>query len=242
MKWREKSLCFNEISPFGRNDKLQKTYMKKITLLFILISALTFNSKAQTINCSNFCVLSINNIDTVGANTIDVTIYNGDTNSVNYPTVVVTNAIGDTVINISDYYYLFAHIAGDTLTQTLPTSLDSIPAGFIGTVYLTDRVYSLTCAFPFPMTCTVGINETWMSQNSMVIYPNPTTTTINISLRDLKNSIAYFTMYDGTGKKVRAFTSTFSQNTIERGDLPSGIYFINVVVGDKLVTKKIILD
>jgi hypothetical protein len=219
-----------------------KKNMKKFTLILIFIFSLALTSKAQTINCGNFCVLSINNIDTTGANSVDVTIFNGDTNSVNYPTIVVTNSIGDTVINKSDYFYLFAHIAGDTVTQTLPTSWDSIPAGFTGTVYLTDRIYALTCSFPYPMACTVGINEAWMAGNAMVIYPNPATTTISISLNNLKNNQAYFTMYDATGRKVKYFSSTSAENKIERGDLPNGIYFINVIVGNRQLTKKIVLE
>ncbi len=216
--------------------------MKKFTFLFILTSVLAFSGKAQTMNCGNFCVLNINNIDTVGPNTVDVTIYNGDTNSVNYPTIMVTNSLGDTVVNISDYFYLFAHPAGDTVVQTLPTSWDSIPTGFTGTVYLTDRIYSLTCSYAYPMSCTVGINEAALDDNTMLIYPSPATSTINITLNGLKNNNAFFTMYDGTGKNVRSFSSTSVQNTIERGDLQKGIYFISVIIGDKQLTKKIILD
>lgn len=215
--------------------------MKKITLLFIFISVFAFSSKAQ-VYCGNFCVIGINNIDTIGVNTLDVTIYNGDSHQVNYPTIVVTNALGDTVANIEDYFYLFAHMPGDTLTQTIPTSLDSIPAGFTGTVYLTDRIYSSTCAFSYPMTCTsLGIDEL-ATNSAMTIYPNPATTTINISLSELKNNQAHFTMYDATGKRVKSFSSFAAENSIDRDDLPSGIYFITVLIGDKQLTKKIVLE
>ena len=142
--------------------------MKKITLFFIFISALTFSAKAQ-VYCGNFCVISINNIDTVGSNKLNVTIYNGDANAVNYPTIVVTNAIGDTVVNKYDYFYLFAHPSMDTLTQTLPTTLDSIPFGFTGTVYETDRSFGTTCSYPYPMLCTnLGIQQIAKS-NSMTV-------------------------------------------------------------------------
>jgi hypothetical protein len=214
--------------------------MKKITLLFIFISAFALLSDAQ-VYCGNFCVIGINNIDTIGINTLDVTIYNGDSHQVNYPTIVVTNSLGDTVANIEDYYYLFAHLPGDTLTQTIPTSLDSIPVEFTGTVYLTDRIDSTTCAFAYPMTCTTSGMQELATNNIITIYPNPASTTINISLSELKNRQAFFTMYDATGKKVKSFSSFNTENSIDRGNLPCGIYFITVLIGDKQLTKKIVL-
>ncbi|MGZ4049432.1 MAG: T9SS type A sorting domain-containing protein [Bacteroidia bacterium] len=219
--------------------------MKKITLLFIFISVLTLSNKAQIINCSNFCILSIGNLDTIGQNRLDVTISNGvfynDSNIVNYPTIVVVNSLNDTVANKNDYFYLPVQSPDSTVTQTIPTTLDSIPFGFTGTVYLRDRVYNTTCSFPYPMTCTAGIHELTATP-VMSIYPNPATTNITISLGNLKNKEALFTMYDDTGKKVRSFNSSSPENIIDRGNLPGGIYFINVLVGDKQLTKKIILE
>ena len=221
--------------------ELKKHPMKKTILLFIFISLLTFSSKAQ-VYCGNFCVISINGLDTIGANTIRVTIFNGDPHEVNYPTIVVTNSLGDTVINKHDYYYLLAHLPDSTVTQTIPTTLDSIPFGFTGTVYLHDRALGTTCAFPYPMSCTnLGVHEI-VESNTMTIYPNPASTIINISLSDLKNNEAYFTMYDCTGKMVRHFSSSLRENSLDRGNLPSGIYFINVLIGDNQLTKKIILQ
>ena len=215
--------------------------MKKITLLFIFISALILPGKAQ-VNCSNICVLGINNIDTAGSNFVDVIFSNADTNAVNYPTVVVTNSIGDTVCNKTDYFNLFMMSGhGDSTTVTIPTSWDSIPFGFTGTVYLMDRIDSSICSFAYPMSCTVGIHEV-SANNNLMIYPNPATTTINISLNYLKNEEAYYTIYDCTGKQVRHFSSSSRENTLDRGDLPNGIYFVNVLVGNKLLTKKIILE
>ena len=132
--------------------------MKKITLLFALFILFLNTNKAQTINCPAFCVLNIT-IDTVGSNTLNVTIYNGDTMNVNYPTVVVTNSVGDTVGNIDTAFFFFAQLAGDTIVHNIPTSLDSLNSGFTGIVYLRDGIYLSTCAFNYPMNCTVGIKE-----------------------------------------------------------------------------------
>src|ERR1043165_8574545 len=176
------------------------TCMNKRSLL-VLVSILffAFSSGAQIMNCGNFCVLSITNVDSVS---MDVTIYNGDTNHVNYPTIVIVDALGDTIANKDNYFYFFAHPAGDTLTQTIPSEVDSVPSGFTGTVYLTDQVWDTTCAFSFPMSCTVGINE-YASISGLSIYPNPASDVINIRLPKHKNPAAEISLFDMTGRKSK---------------------------------------
>lgn len=215
--------------------------MKKLVLLFISIISFTFSGNAQIMNCGNFCILNINNLDTVN-NEVDVIVYNGDTNSVNYPTIVVVDAVGDTVANINNVFYFFAHPANDTLTHTIPTTWDSIPTGFTGTVYITDQIYDTTCAFSYPMTCTVGINEYASANTDLLIYPNPASTIINISLEGSNNQAAIITLYDATGRSVKNISTTSTNLSIDRGELRSGIYFIDVMIGNKRLTKKIILE
>ena len=216
--------------------------MKKLLLLFISILAFNF-SNAQSMNCGSFCVLSIGNVDTVGSNTLDVTIYNGDSVFVNYPVVVVTNSIGDTIANINSLFYFFGHMAGDTLTHTIPTTVDSLASGFTGTVYYDDPTDSLpACAYSYPMACTVGINEYASNNVSFIVYPNPATTVINISISELRNNSANITIYDVTGRAVKTVSTTEKNLSIDRGDLRSGIYFIQLRTGESVLIKKIILE
>lgn len=217
--------------------------MKKLLLLSITIIAFTFTSKAQcSMNCSDFCVLGIDNVDTT-SNTLDVTIYSSDSACfVNYPIVIVTNSIGDTIANINSLFYFFGHMPGDTLVHTIPTTVDSIPVGFTGTVYYDDPMDSIApCAYSYPMTCTVGINEI-ATNVSFNIYPNPASATINIDLTELTHTSTTINMYDVTGKIVKTVSTTEKTLSIDRGDLRSGIYFVQVVVGDKILTKKIVLE
>lgn len=192
-------------------------------------------------NCSDFCVLNIFNVDTT-SNTLDVSIYNGDSVFVNYPIVIIVDGTGDTIANINSLFYFFGHLPGDTLVHTIPTTIDSIPTGFTGTVYYDDPMDSIApCAYSYPMSCTVGINEI-ASQTSFNIYPNPANTTINIDLSELKNSTSTINMYDITGKIVKTISTTEKTLSIDRGDLRSGIYFVQVIVDDKVLTKKIVLE
>jgi hypothetical protein len=213
---------------------------KKLLLALFSIAVISFVNAQGIMNCGNFCVLSIGNLDTL-ANTVDVTIYNGDTNAVNYPTIVITDATGDTVANKTNYFYLFAHPAGDTLTQTIPSDWDSIPTGFTGTVYLTDQIWDSTCAYAYPMSCTVGIHE-YASNAEFSVYPNPAAEAINIRLPKHRNASAEIALYDMTGRKARQLTTQESSVSIIRGDLRSGIYFVEIILDGKRLTKKIVLE
>jgi type IX secretion system substrate protein len=217
--------------------------MKKILLIFISVFVFASVSNSQIMNCGSFCILNITNLDDSDTNNVmlDVIVYNGDTNSVNYPTIVVVNSLGDTVANINNMFFFFLHGANDTMTHTIPTTLDSIPAGFTGTVYITDQIYDTTCSYSYPMSCTVGINE-YAAVNEMKIFPNPASDIINIDLGELKNRTAAITLYDATGKAVKNITTANRNVVLERGNLRSGIYFIDVIIDNKRFSKKIILE
>lgn len=211
--------------------------MKKLLLIGILFIAVTI-SRSQTINCTNFCVLDIA-IDTAH-DELDVTIYNGDTNQVNYPTVVVTNATGDTVGNINNTFYLFAQMAGDTVVHSIPTSLTSLPPGFTGTVYLTDQIWDITCSFSYPMACTVGIDELASAEN-MIVYPNPASGNITVRLNKTDYENTVINMYDVTGKLVRSYNTTGTSQIINREGLQSGLYFITADTRNRRSTIKLII-
>lgn len=215
--------------------------MKKLFLLFTTIISFTFSGMSQSINCGSFCVLNIGNVDTTN-NEMDVTLFNGDTNHVNYPTIIVVDALGDTIANKTDFYYLFAHLAGDTVTQTIPCYVDSIATSFSGTVYLIDRISNDTCSFTYPMSCTVGINEALASNISFVVFPNPASAMININVSELKNKTATIQLYDATARLIKTVITSERTLAIDRGDLRSGIYFLKVRIGDKELSKKIVLE
>lgn len=196
------------------------------------------SSESQTINCTNFCVLNIA-IDTVN-DELDVTIYNGDTNHVNYPTVVVVNSTGDTVGNIENSFDLFEQMAGDTVTHVISTTLTSFPSGFTGAVYLTDQVWDTTCMFSYPMTCTVGINEIAQA-NTISVYPNPATDNFTIDLNKKNDLPTLITIYDLTGKALKTYTCLNNRMMINRDGLQSGLYFITIVADGRSYTNKIVI-
>ncbi|MCW3083274.1 MAG: C-terminal target protein [Bacteroidetes bacterium] len=212
--------------------------MKKLLLLCSFCFAF-MATKAQNLNCGNFCILGI----TVDSTTheMNVTIYNGDTLQVNYPVVQVVNATGDTVGNIDGQFYLFAQLAGDTVVHTIPTTINSA-AGFTGLVYLSNGGdTTAACMFSYPMTCTVGIHELYAA-NRINVYPNPATDNITVDIEKLNNKEAVIAIYDMTGNMIRSYTTASNQLTINRDGLKSGMYFISVTADNKRYTNKLIIQ
>lgn len=80
---------------------------------------------------------------------------------------------------------------------------------------------------------TLSINS--VLNNQMRVFPNPTSSYINVSSNEFIDSIE---IYDVQGKKV---LTAASQNQIDISNLNSGLYLIKLYSGIGLVTKKIII-
>lgn len=88
--------------------------------------------------------------------------------------------------------------------------------------------------------CT-GINET--STNSLSIFPNPFSQQLTIeSKEELKE--ANITIYNSTGTKVKEIRNVFGQSiTLQRDNLPSGIYYLVITENGKTVgANKVIVE
>ena len=90
-------------------------------------------------------------------------------------------------------------------------------------------------AFVLKLATTVGINEV-DNQTDVTIYPNPTAKQIWINSKHL--SIKEARIIDLTGKTVKRIIAT--TNTINVEDLPQGIYFIQLLSKEGIITKKFV--
>lgn len=91
----------------------------------------------------------------------------------------------------------------------------------------------------------VGIIEEEV-ENSLSIYPNPTKDYSIVSFNLTEPSLVTMNVYNTMGSLVFArgqenLGSGLQKITFNGTELPSGIYFVNLTVGDKLITKKISL-
>jgi poly(3-hydroxybutyrate) depolymerase len=87
----------------------------------------------------------------------------------------------------------------------------------------------------------VGVEENEMADNSIVIYPNPAISQVEITIEDMTDA-AEVTLYDLHGKLVFASVTRTNKLTIARGELASGIYFLKVITGENIRTSKLIFE
>lgn len=89
-----------------------------------------------------------------------------------------------------------------------------------------------------------GINEVNQNASILSIYPNPTNSLTNIEM-DLRNSNRVeLSVYDMTGKEMLSqnygvMTQGKQRIQLELDNLSNGFYFINIKVGDQMITKKV---
>jgi para-nitrobenzyl esterase len=103
-----------------------------------------------------------------------------------------------------------------------------------------------TCGVPlncnYTATPMVGIHEI-ASDADFLIYPNPTYNNATIDLSAFKGNTVNITLYDALGREVKNIVDVKTNTyTLERGNLISGIYFMNVLVDGKKYSKKIIFE
>jgi hypothetical protein len=86
----------------------------------------------------------------------------------------------------------------------------------------------------------VGIVESAGDNIDLMVYPNPATDYIALSVTKSENAVV--TITNVVGEVVYKTTMTTLHQTISTEQLPSGIYFISLQNKNKLLTKKIIIN
>lgn len=118
------------------------------------------------------------------------------------------------------------------VTGQLLSILDS---GFY-TVTVTDANSCSNTSDPVWLSCTSGILE--LGNNKEIsIYPNPMYDDLSIRIKGDLNAKLY-----STEGKLVANKSGRDQINIERGDIPAGMYTLQVINGKKVYNKKVILQ
>jgi hypothetical protein len=89
-----------------------------------------------------------------------------------------------------------------------------------------------------------GVNSNSINDGKVNIFPNPASDLIAIQIKDLVKENYDVILYDVTGRVVEQKT-LYQGSTIVYFDtktLYSGVYFVKIIVGDNVITKKIIIE
>ncbi len=75
----------------------------------------------------------------------------------------------------------------------------------------------------------------------MLVYPNPTTSFVNLTIANKEVENLNFQLSDMTGKQIQFQKIQNTETQVEMENLPQGVYFLNVIENNKsLKTFKII--
>jgi hypothetical protein len=106
----------------------------------------------------------------------------------------------------------------------------NIPSGFDQTTMLIDyvKVYQEE---------ELALGENSDLQNTIVVYPNPSSDVIYIQTKTTPESLQLF---DLSGKKVR--TQRINGTSVNVSDVTPGIYFLVITSNNKEILKKVIIN
>lgn len=77
-------------------------------------------------------------------------------------------------------------------------------------------------------------------ESSVEVFPNPAQSEVTLQLPNLEQ-VKEITLFDLTGKVRKRLSTLRTSHTLPVNELPSGTYFLQVKIGKKLVTKKVVL-
>ena len=143
------------------------------------------------------------------------------------------NEVG--IINCFKTYPLKAHVPESNLAR-YDTTLSLVR----------DFLEHFTCGTPLTCNYTtklVGIAD--LSADNLIfnVFPNPAYNTVTVDLKGFKGKSIDIELFDALGRKVKSVTKIKSdQYTITRGNLPNGMYMVNVIDEGKVHSKKIMFE
>lgn len=116
-----------------------------------------------------------------------------------------------------------------------------------GTIYFFASPYFIgqTGSYLFDLSVTrapyTGINETEIS-NGIKLYPNPAKDITNIDLRDFTRNVSQIKILNLQGQLVKMIDDPKNQEIIQIDlkDISDGIYFVQFLASDGIITKKLI--
>jgi hypothetical protein len=126
------------------------------------------------------------------------------------------------------------HVDGSQTSQYYDTTLN-ISRNFLAKYVCGDAT---NCSYGPTIT---SVNDLKEVNNLISIYPNPATDFAEILFNE-NNYGSEFNLYDIHGKLISSQTITGTKITLNRNNLPNGIYFIRITNGEKVQTSKLIFE
>ena len=130
------------------------------------------------------------------------------------------------------------------------SAITVLASGFVDpTVNSNGAAFGLWVALPaggnlVPLTNITSLDEQFLQlSNSLNLYPNPSNGQFTLEFDDASNLPDRVLMYDLNGRVVRELSSSVNTiNSFDVSDLSKGTYFVQIVQGEKVAMKKLIVQ
>jgi para-nitrobenzyl esterase len=126
------------------------------------------------------------------------------------------------------------HVSGSQTAQYYDTTLN-ISRNFLAKYVCGD---AMNCSYGPTITSVDDLEEV---NNLISVYPNPATNFTEILFNE-NNFGAEFNLYDIHGKLISTQVINDIKITLNRNNLPAGIYFIRITNGEKVQTSKLVFE
>lgn len=201
---------------FGNNETKNQLFQPDISKIITTI--------VDTVNYNLVCVDSVW-YDPGNKTLINVRVFNGDVNNLNYPSVQIVSPTNDTVGNPNNFVNFFAQL-GNTFTVYTDTITDSTITNFSNYTFLINEGFGDTTAV-IQWCGTVGITES--ANESLIIFPNPAKEFLTIEV-PFQNKNTRIIIYNLKGEEVfnKILSGEFSER-IDLSHISSGVYLIHLV-------------
>ena len=93
-----------------------------------------------------------------------------------------------------------------------------------------------------PVGTTVGVND--LKMGDLKVYPNPTTSKLNIDLGEIAERAEYLSVFSANGRLMYSDALKGQEGviTIDVEDFHRGLYILSIAAGSKLFTNKIMIN
>jgi hypothetical protein len=196
----------------------------------------------------NYSVSSISSVENTvsayttvneAADSMTVIIVNRDQSSAKSVTVTLND------FSLEDGLYMTIGLSSLPSAETFKSHTDN--ALKEGSVNVNSNAFTLTVpalsttAVLFPSTGVVGINENGNRINDFLIYPNPSSSQLFVTLNSSTAKYVEITINDLGGRKIQSTNKYFdgiSPITLDSSAIPDGIYVLSLKTGNSVSNKK----
>lgn len=200
-----------------------------LTLVFSFLLSIPNTLKGQTLDSLSESYTNGNL--SVYLNVFDV--YGFQLSDVNYQKVNDTLTVN---ICIANGFTAATHSEDTTLQISMPLA----PNHYIVNLRNDINCSNLISSEYFPSDITTSIVQKSSNiNNSINLYPNPTTGSINLNVTNNSN-ISSIELYDVTGRKVKMYKN--SERKLKTNGLINGQYFLKIESEKGLIIKKVLIE